>query len=113
MRTLKQKVDLEPREVAVEGAKIVYLSAESASKTRTLRQKVRFEASKTCTLKQKVRQKRVPSARKCPPNAAPESSRTPPWDSNETGVLLFETSFSRVFGDVPDRTPKRRGVGER
>ncbi len=56
MRTLKQKVDLEPREVAGgRGVKIMYPQAESASKTRTLRQKVRFEASKTCTLRQKVR----------------------------------------------------------
>ena len=30
------------------------------SKTRTLRQKVVFEASKTCTLMQKVRQKHIP-----------------------------------------------------
>ena len=41
MRTLKQKVDLEPRGVAGGGGQNQYLSAESASKTRTLKQKVR------------------------------------------------------------------------
>ena len=47
----------------VEGVKNAYPLAESASKTRTLRQKVVFEASKTCTLRQKVRQKHAPLGR--------------------------------------------------
>ena len=51
----------------VAGVKNAYPSSESASKMRTLRQKVRFEASKTCTLKQKVRQKHVPLGKKSAP----------------------------------------------
>ena len=51
----------------VEGVKIVYPLAESASKTRTLKQKVVFGASKTRTLRQKVRQKHVPFVRKSAP----------------------------------------------
>ena len=51
----------------VEGVKNAYPLAESASKTRTLKQKVRFEASKTCTLRQKVCQKHVPLGRKSAP----------------------------------------------
>ena len=54
----------EGQEGGQEGVKNVYPSSKSASKTRTLWQKVRFEASKTCTLKQKVRQKHAPVGRK-------------------------------------------------
>ena len=46
------------------GVKNAHPSSESASKMRTLKQKVRFEASKTCTLRQKVRQKHVPLGKK-------------------------------------------------
>ena len=46
-----------------EGVKNVYPSSKSASKTCTLSQKVGLEASKTRTLRQKVRQKHIPSCR--------------------------------------------------
>ena len=58
MHTLRQKADVELKDARVgwgmEGVKNANPSSESASKMRTLRQKVRFEASKTRTLKQKV-----------------------------------------------------------
>ena len=67
-RTLKQKADVEMKDALVGWGwmmvKNAYPSSESASKMRTLRQKVGFEASKTRTLHQKVRQNRVPSCRK-------------------------------------------------
>ena len=46
------------------GVRNAYPSSESASKMRTLRQKVGFEASKTSTLSTKVRQKCVPLGKK-------------------------------------------------
>ena len=52
------------------GVKNVYPSPESASKMRTLRQKVGFEASKTRTLRSKVRQKCEPFVRKSAPQLA-------------------------------------------
>ena len=57
----------EGKEGGQEGGKNVYPSSKSASKTRTLTLKVRFEASKTCTLRQKVHQKHVPLGKKSAP----------------------------------------------
>ena len=79
-------------------------------------QKVSFEASKTCTLKQKVRQKHVPLGKKSAPvrlrDVTPGILGTPSGlEENASFVILDE--FSREFGDLLDRTPKRRGVGER
>ena len=74
MRTLKQKVDVELKDACVGwewmGVKNAYPSSESASKMRTLKQKVGFEASKTRTLREKVRQKCEPFVRKSAPQLA-------------------------------------------
>ena len=79
----------------------MYPQAESASKTRTLRQKVRFEASKTCTLKQKVRQKHVPFGKKSAPvelrDGIEPPSRTPPKRASEALFSLNHTSFIVYF----------------
>ena len=62
--------------------------------------------------KQKVRQQCYPFVRKSTPHAAPESRGTPlGFEHNASFVILNE--FSRVSGDLMDRTSKRRGVGER
>ena len=59
----RRRIEGRPRGVGVEGVKHANPSSESASKMRTLRQKVGFEASKTRTLHRKVRQKRAHSCR--------------------------------------------------
>ena len=68
MGTLTQKVDVELKDArvgwGVEGVKNANPSSESASKMRTLRQKVGFGTPKTRTLRQKVRQKHVPLGKK-------------------------------------------------
>ena len=80
MRTLKQKIDVELKDACVGwewmGVKNAYPSSESASKMHTLKQKVGFEASKTRTLRSKVRQKCEPFVRKSAPPRA-KTHRTP------------------------------------
>ena len=90
MHTLKQKVDIELKDACVgwrfEGVKNRHPSSESASKMRTLRQKVGFEASKTRTLREKVRQKCEPFVRK-----------SAPWRAN-THRAPARSGNPRVFG---------------
>ena len=97
MRTLKQKVDLEPRGVAGGGGKKRGPLDRTCVKNITLRQKVGLEASKTRTLRQKVRQKHVPLSKKSVPLGTPEQLPSlqghPPWGSKKTRVLSFQTNF--------------------
>ena len=72
--------------------------------------------TKTRTLKQKVCQKHVPLSKKSAPLGTPEqlpSLRGHPLGLEENASFVILDEFSRVFCDVLDRTPKRRGVGER
>ena len=79
----------------------------------TLKQKVGLGASKTRTLKQKVRQKHVPLGKKSGPRCGPGDIADTPSGFEQNGGFVILDEFSRAFGDLLDRTPKRRGVGER
>ena len=68
-RKMERKEEDEEEEVA--GDTTAHPSPESASKMRTLKQKVGFEASETRTLRQKVRQKHVPLGKKSGPRCGP------------------------------------------
>ena len=70
-----------------EGVKNVNPYAKSASKTRTLKQKVGLEALKTCTLRQKVRQKHVPLCKKSGSRCGPGDIKDTPLGSNKTRAL--------------------------
>ena len=100
----------------VEGVKNAYPLAESASKTRTLRQKVVFEASKTCTLRQQVRQKHVPLCKKSAPVrlrcGIEPPSETPPTGRVKRGFCAFTRVFSCILRHVGSDPQAERGRGE-
>ena len=91
-------------------------SGVGGSKTRTLNQKVGFEASKTCTLRQKVRQKRVPSARKWGPKPLPSRQvafrDTPLWVRIKREFCHFKRVFSCIWRRAGSDPQAERGRGE-